>query len=498
VWFAGQSYNLTITGTGFVTPALATATGCPVTTVNVSTTSPTSPNLTVAVSNINVASTTAITATVVPTVAPYTGPNLVGGTPVYNGATAATVEVIPTPPAQGGPPPATPALATPAATSAPPPNVDVLGTPQIVCSQASMQCNGKTISVTGSGSPTAQNAVVGQTITLATTPTAATLEALPVPLSFAPNPTQSPLWTVGGANIGERVFGSLDANANPTSATAASTVLTNPDLTTYWLYPADAPVSYEYCIESLTVSPVIVECSDPATATFNVIGPTATITALLSLPDATDAWYVSPPECINTQYLNFGIPDPSCVLAAKQFGIAFEATDIANVPASGGVFKWIQTLNSWVLDGTEPTGAGVTPNPLVMNPPELDTHDPYPATAAAPACKTGDAPGVGLTNTLLTTESMYFDAQMYLLWSSNVDPDSINVPIGYISWNIKGIADYEASANPPWSLDTNQGPTTQVFHPSTDDGTATHGLPAWNAVANSLPEEDGPTCTNTQ
>jgi hypothetical protein len=70
---------------------------------------------------------------------------------------------------------------------------------------------------------------------------------------------------------------------------------------------------------------------------------------------------------------------------------------------------------------------------------------------------------------------------MYLMWNSNLDSASINVPIGYVTWSITGTADQNASASPPWSLDANQGTTTATYTQSTDTGAPNHGLPVWSA-----------------
>jgi len=118
----------------------------------------------------------------------------------------------------------------------------------------------------------------------------------------------------------------------------------------------------------------------------------------------------------------------------------------------------------------------------------LDTYYPYP-TIDTNWNSVNDAPIVDLNDPTLTTKTRTFSATMYLLWTGKADdvkgrdPNYIDVPIGYVTWNINGTADNNATATPPWSLDPVQGPTTATFTPSVDDGTATHGLPTWIAVA---------------
>jgi hypothetical protein len=477
VWFAGQSYDVTITGTGFTTAALATA-ACPVSTVTVTGSSA------ALVSNVNVVSATEITATI----KPLTGPAFAAGkaTP-QPGAFAATVEVVPTPNQGSGPGPAVTrlrraaTLATANDTAATAPNADVLEPPQIVCSGSLMACNGQVIS----GGAASASVDVGQPVSLSTTPSAETLSDLPVYLSIV-SPTS---WTVGGTNIGQRVFGAPDVNDNPQSASFSPTVLTNADLTTYWLYPANnIPVTFEYCVQNQSASPATVICSPQATAYFNVSGPTAQVTVSLSsasTPPAYGKWSVTPPgptECA-LQILSFGILAPGCQINPTTVGIVFNATNIANVPASGGAFAWLQVLDSWELSGTAP--GGVTPL-YPINGLTLDSSDPYSPVINGNFVAT-DSPDIGLSTPSLTTATDSFSATMYLMWSSNIDPDSINVPIGYVSWSINGVADNNPSATPPWSLDPNQGPTSANVWSSSDTKGPYPGLPIWNAIINSKP-----------
>ena len=447
VWVAGKtSGTVAITGTGFTTTAAATA-SCPATTATVSTPD----GSVVTVSGLNVASATSITLKVAPAANALTE----GATLAVSGA------------------------ATPS------PNADILSAPQIVCSGAAMQCNGETIS--GANAST-QTVVVGQTITLTTTPTAATLAALPIPLAFAN--TAPTTWTVGGTNIASRVLGPEDALGNPTSATASPTVLTNTVLNTYWLYPkSSVPVTYQYCVSYSGVSS---QCSPKATATFNVTGPTAKITASVnsgSTPPATGAWWVSPSAtCGTSQYLAFGVLESGCVLSPEEYGIVFEATNVENVPTGGGTFSWLQLIDSDVLSGTAPEG--VTPEILGTG---LDTADPYPSIATTPYFETADAPAVSLPTSVpdLTSETRTISFRMFLLWSTDADPDSINVPIGYVTWKVAGTADQNTKSQPPWSLAGKQKATTATYSPSTDTGAPGHGLPVWTTISYNTPTTSG-------
>ena len=465
VWFAGQSYPITITGTGFITPALSAATGCAASTVKLpgynGVLEPLPGSLTIPVSYTNVASATEITATVAPHIVPRLSPLITA----FYGAVGATVEVINIP--QG-------ATGIPGAVSLPAP-VDVLGAPQIQCTGAAMECNGSTIS---GPNATAQSVVVGQTITLTTTPTAATLAALPIPLVLT-----SSTWTAPGTIDSYPIVKPVAPTSTVSTASVNPTVLTNPGLKAYWLYPTPSvPVTYQYCVSGQTTCP-------EATATFNVTGPTASITSnppSTSAGTATAAWWVSAPYSgctLNdgqpTQFLAFGVlfpPPATCIWSVLIPGIAFEATDINldGVTAPNGGFLWVQIITGGQITGTAP-GARVSPFPFP--PPGLDSSFPY---SAATPTTTSDAPALGLQNNL-STETWAPSYQMYLMWNSNLDPTAIPVPIGYVAWNITGTADQNASASPPWSLAANQVATTTTYTPSTDTGAPNHGLPVWSA-----------------
>ena len=538
-WKAGKTYNITLTGTGFIPPASATA-ACPVSPVKV-----TEPNGTVTVSGVTVASATQITASVTPAASDPTGqatitvgsaPNTATTTAQIDGCAVPSIaSVVPSTWFAGrsyekvviagtgfttqdkatDACPATPVTIAAADGSAVPvsnvkvdsktritlavkpddsdptqlatitagtaPNIGTFNTAQILgnqikCGSTSMQCNGNVISVTDGSTPTPQDAIVGQPIILTTNPD--------LPATITPYKTT---WTVGGTNIGERVFGPPDANNSPTTASASPTVLKNSGLITYWLYPQDGiPVTYQYCVN---IPGVGNQCSLKANATFNVKGPTAKITPSLSAastPPATGAWWVSPPTCGNAQYLAFGTLESGCVLSPETYGIVFEATDISNVPDGGGIFQWLQVKTHDVVSGTEP-GVTVTPTVYATG---LDNIDPYPALTDT---STADAPAISLSPQVppLATETRRFTAQMYLMWSTNVDPDSIQVPIGYVTWSIVGTADQNPKASPPWSLAAKQGATTAIYTASKNTGPPAHGLPVWTRIAYGNTTESG-------
>ncbi len=270
-WFAGKTYdNVVIKGENFITSAKATA-ACPVT--QVSATTPDGSAVTV--SNVNVVSKTKITATIAPDASTTTE--------------QATVTVG-----------ADPNTTTSASLAAQP---EVLGN-EIHC-DPSLNCTQDVISTTDGSNPPVQSVVVGQPITLTTNPN--------LPATVKPYKTT---WTVGGTSIG-----GFPIAPDFSSATVTKTVLNKASLNSYWVYPLDGiPVSYTYCVN---IPGVGNQCSEKASAIFNVSGPTATITP------SPNHWSVVPPmSCPTTvQLLYFGYPDPTsgCSLTPLVKGISFNA-----------------------------------------------------------------------------------------------------------------------------------------------------------------------------
>jgi hypothetical protein len=442
-WFAGKTYDsVVINGTNFITKDKATD-SCPATPVKITA----ADRSDVPVSNIKVKSDQEITVTVAPDA---------------NDPTETATVTVGTAPNTGN----SASLATPP---------QILGN-QILC-DPSMNCTEDVISTTDGTQPPAQNVVVGQQIHL-TTPA--------LPSSIKATKTT---WTVPTtpANIGERLFGQLNSWGNPSTASAKPTVLKTASLTTYWLYPkASVPVTYQYCVNIQGVTDEDLKCSFVANASFNVTGPTATITPSLSLsstPPATGVWWVSGTDsgCFDYQYLVFGttnIPTIGCSLVVDKAGIGFQASPSPN----SGRFEWVQLITSNVRTGTA-TGREVAPN---VGKTGLDTLYPYP-TIDTNWNSAADSPAISL-EPILTSESRAFSARMYLMWTGNADnvdakdPKYIDVPIGYVDWSIDGTADQNKKQSPPWSLATEQGQTTATFTHSTDNGTITHGLPVWTNV----------------
>jgi hypothetical protein len=414
-WFAGKTYNnVVIKGTGFITADKATA-ECPETQVSIAA----ADGSTVPVSGVTVVDKTKITATVAP--------------PTDDSTETATVTVG-----------AAPNTATATA--------QILGN-QILC-DPSMNCTQTVISTTDGSEPPVQNVVVGQPIIL-TSP--------PLPNGITATRTT---WTVGGTNIGG--YAPTPTSAPPPTKTA----VTNSYLNTFWVYPQDGiPVTYQYCVN---IPGVGNQCSLVANASFNVTGPTATIT-----PNS-NYWTVSPPiSCPTTvQILYFGYPDPTsgCALTPLVKGISFQAA-LSSVPDSGGTAEWVQLITKNTLSGTLLSGGDAGPTSQGVG---LDNSYPYLPDDPNDAVTTqaSDSPNNALDPSL-ARETRRFKADMYYLWQPQIS-GSIFVPLGYVEWSTSGTAVQHTNDTTPWSL-ASSGATTAVFHLSTDTGN-THGYPTWSGI----------------
>jgi hypothetical protein len=458
VWFAGNTYDkpVVITGTGFVTNNASAKNTCPVTAVTIAGADGTP----VTVGSVKVDSKTKITLTGI------------------------------APPASSPTQTATITAGTAPNTGTPFTNAQILGAP-VIAWASDPDGTAPTISGPNAALPN-PIAVVGQTINLTTTPNAATLAALPVPVSFsATNPTT---WTLtDGMNIGEyKVVLPVPPPSTSTvsSAKVTETVLNKPSLTTYWLYPnASVPVGYQYCVDIPNASPVR-QCSPTATATFDVTGPTAQITPILTPTypyDAIDEWSINagyigctwnPPGALSDMLI-FGqlVPPPAtCVISVLNAGIGFLATsvNIAGVAAPNGAFEWVQILTTNQVSSALKTGGAAS---TFLAGTGLDNF--YPTTVGDYA---NDSPSSGLRN-ILSTSTRTFTAQIYLMWNSKLDDADIPVPIGYETWSIDGTA-IDTTASPPWVLSpaTLSAKATTAYTPSTAQQPS-YGMPIWTKVA---------------
>jgi len=429
-WWAGQtSNNVTITGTNFITTAAATANpSCPASTVDLTTPS----GAAVALGAVTVNSPTQITiATVTP--------------PAKETTEGATLSVSGDFNQQ--------------------PNADILGNPQIQCAGATMQCNGETISVLTGDAPI-QDVVVGQQVVLDTTPTAAQLTALPLPLTLG-----TTTWTAKGTNIGGYTASTAGASVTPTT-------LTGPSLTTYWVYAGtDIPVTYEYCVGS--------QCSSKANAAFTVNGPTGSATATVTGVSVSPKVPICNGTTATEQLLVFGtgVGSGKCssgntggIAITGNYGITLGGK-AANVPSSGGTLEWIQLI-AVNLETETPAGGG-TPTSLDCGE-GLDNKLPYPSTTTNGILTASDIPAQGLSAPYIGA-SRTFTASTYLMWQSKLTGSNL-VPLGYVSWNWSGAA-AENTATQTWSLSPGATWTAKPsFVKSSDNNPDTRGYPTWTSL----------------
>jgi hypothetical protein len=426
-WFAGTSYPVTITGTGFTTSANATA-SCPVTPVAAKVASGSSASLT----NVTVVSPTQITFTVEPGASDPTGNAAITVGSSSNGGAVSV-------------------------------RTQILGN--------QIQWNGQTISTTDGSTPPAQEAVVGQQIALTTTTPATT--------AYDGSPI-SQLWTVGGTRI---------ANYAPTTASASVTELTDADMqksnvTFYWVYPGSPiPVTYQYCVIIKGANPIL-QCSLPTDANFNISGGGTiainpynglTIDQLIPCVNGT-----TPATGTQAPFVVYGnITGWNC--SALYPGSAFGMTFTPSGAPSGGTYSYVQLINS-----DNPTSTQGNASSGCTFSQGLDGNYPYagiiPGTNPPQA---EDAPGDGLINGWVETRT--FNATMFLMWTSNL-PNSITVPIGYQNWGFSGGAQQDITG--AWLATTNgtPGPIGGFVTSSGDqktDGYTTlqYGYPIWSDVA---------------
>lgn len=195
--------------------------------------------------------------------------------------------------------------------------------------------------------------------------------------------------------------------------------------------------------------------SASATATFNVVGPTA-----VSVATPLGQWQVNPNS--SGFELDFGFP------ISPDLGIQFNGR--ATSPSGyTGTYEWVQliggdnttfTAGSSTLTCTKGTG--------------LDNQFPY-----STGLSTSDSPSLGLPSAdSKVTRSNTF--KMYFMWRPGLTGD-IPVPLGYVSWQIFGDA---VQSGGTWTAQSDSTRSANAFQ-------ASSSYPQWTStVTNSGP----PTC----
>jgi len=403
VWFAGQTYNnVTITGTGFTTTSAAT-TSCPATKVLTPLTTPSRAVIALGTATVN--SPTQIT---IATVAPPASETTEGVTVSVSGE------------------------------ASPQPNADVLETPSITWTSDPDGSN-PVIAGPHTTSPNPP-AVVGQQILLTTTPTAATLAALPVQLSFSTNPPQNP-WNVTGTAVGGYpTVPSMSIFSGSISLTPlSSTCRSSSTCTLYWVSGTSPTVRYNYTLTSGQTSPTV-------SATFDVQGPSAIALTTPTISPVTIGLY--------TGYLYMGMfvpPDTP--------GIVFNAT-LQQPTAAQGTIVFVQYINQYNYQWTTSGGC-----PSQSDGPGIDTGYPFDeSSVGATTSSTNDSPAIPLYSNATAAQAS-FNATMYLMWQPSLPATPvIPVPLGSITWQWSGDAEQNGGT---WSFAQQPAsPTASIFQPS--------------------------------
>ena len=475
-WTAGQTYSITITGSGFIPSSVATPT-CLAETLIISTPSGT----VIPVSNVTVDSTTQITATVAP---PASEPTETATVTVNTGSAApnatTNAQVV--------------GCLTPTISSVSPntwlagetyKNVSITGSNFITDNTATAACPKSTVSfTTGTGSVTVSNVNVVSSalitavvepddndptepatiaVSAASNSVTAQINGLPPAIiqwndqtisgttqpavvgqniALHAEPKTPPatgftisksLWQVDDTNIG-----SINLPSGQNGFKTDPPTLNKPDTAFYWLVPNDGlNATYSYCAtvpSGREICPSITK----AIATFNVTGP-------LSAKLNTCGGYVIAPGCTATDPLaDVAIgPGPKLALgdSSRQMnGIVFTASD--DTSSAPGKFSYVQLLSKLNVVYSYASGGTCSINGF-----GLDTSYPY---GSLNDYTTDDNPAAPLFAE--DAEVTYsFQATMYLLWKSSGASDSILVPVGSVDWGWFGDALRDQSMR-TWSV----------------------------------------------
>ncbi len=257
--------------------------------------------------------------------------------------------------------------------------------------------------------------IVGQPVELTTTP--ATL-----PGGFT---ISNPTWTIPGTNV--------QRFSHPNSGIVLTPTQTDqPNTTYYWLYPQDdMNVVYTYCA---TDSNGIQICESPeAEAVFKAKSPgnltLATDDSKLALVRKLDVCNPVGTEPF-LEYGDLSGPAPGCGPDEGDPGIHLTASG-----ASSGSYVFVQIVQADINEYTHATG----PSPTYCGVHDgLDGGYPFTAVKGQNHQIAYDGPQMGLfPNDLTGTRN--FHASMYLLWQSD-EPKSIPVPIGFQDWQFVATA----------------------------------------------------------
>jgi subtilase family serine protease len=350
----------------------------------------------------------------------------------------------------------------------------ILGTPVI---QQDLDTGLTNVSLPANPPP----AVIGQQIHLKTAPNQGTL---PGGLT-----TKSSKWTLSGTNV--KGYSITYGAGNDATAAQVQSIqnddLGKDEITFYWVKPANPlPITFTYCVNIAGLSDPY-DCSLPATAQFNVQGPTGDLMISATMP--IDGSGVNDSRLIdgNSKFGLTGVP-----VALGTVGIDFNSNAIP-VPNYNQSFTFVQKVSD---DKQVLNSLGARPPTSESG---LDNTFPY---AYVSPNETYDAPGVLLPD--IYGESWEtFTATMYLMWdpalpsgcaiaktiqngngtftpTQSTCTKSIPVPLSSVTWHWSGctINTLQQQTNrTTWIKSTNNGcPVQQLNPPQTD------WFPTWDTV----------------
>lgn len=285
-----------------------------------------------------------------------------------------------------------------------------------------------------------------------------------------------PTWSIDGTNIG-----SYDGSSAGISLT--DTVVNSTNTTFYWLYPSEGlNVTYTFCAQDQSGNQFCT--SPPAQATFDAEEPTLTLTTTEPYPAGKVNKLAVCGQKQRDAYLFYGnlnYPPGKC--SPPYTGL--EGIDLTASGANGGTYVFAQVISSDTLSwgGTTPFQCGPYAN-------VLDGEFPFAGVRPSQLAPTSahDGPGMELPNQYSSGERN-FDAVMYLLWKpaqlKGTSTASIPVPIGYQEWHFIATTEQEAPIGrgkwkkPVTTAHGDVGP----FQPSQPTDNALYGYPMWSGVA---------------
>jgi hypothetical protein len=236
----------------------------------------------------------------------------------------------------------------------------------------------------------AQSVVVGQQIVLSAS------YSLPNCTSVASQTWNAPGTTVGNFSV-----------VGTTGSTSPANFATSPTQF-YWVDAGSSrQVTYSYTLNTGATS-------QQASATFNVAGPTATVTTLLGSV-----------KIINNSLIGFD--------KNTDIGITFDATVTAPSGYSGSS-EWGQLISNFSIAFKSPNVTLTCTLPAYG----IDSFFPY-----STGTLTNDSPTGGLADphgNPNTETTVTFSAQMFLMWTPSNVTSPIPVPLGSVKWNWSGDA----------------------------------------------------------